>query len=242
MTSRLPTASRGIKKPSLDFRTVNREIEKEPDSTQNITVEPRKPSEQRKMQEPLEDKRTVDRRNLDAPYASLSSRNISFEPTQAEQEELERLKKEHDENPVTGTDVASEQIRRENARIVGGQQSQPQQLLKAGAGVRISGNEISLDTGSLSGVQYETPEDGDTVTVDENILILNGKEAIEKLTIVVPRDGRNGQRITITSSQDVGTLTVDGKFANGSSPSAGISAGTPLRWVYSQNAGMWFAV
>jgi hypothetical protein len=302
------------------------------------------------MREPLADTRTVDRRNLNSPYPSLASRNISFNPSENQLEELEKLQMEHKQNPnlfkLEQLDNPSDYSRREVARVYGEQYNEFQRLLQAnqltaGSGVTIVDNEISVDPSQINdigtldsltvtgaadfsgdtfsvsgaatfsgvitvpsptngtdattktyvdgtvvtagtgltktgnafsvnaaqtgvtslgtltglnvngdvsvagfvytGVQYNVPIEGDTVSATAETIILNPSAALTALTIVFPNSPSDGQKLTITSSQNVSALTATASFANGNEPSAGLTAGSPLKYVWSQDAAVWFA-
>jgi hypothetical protein len=93
----------------------------------------------------------------------------------------------------------------------------------------------------LSSIQYSVPADGETVTTSAENVILNPATALSTLTLTFPTGATNGQKLIVTSSQNVATLTATGPFANGNAPAAGLTAGTPIRFIWSADAAAWFA-
>lgn len=139
----------------------------------------------------------------------------------------------------------------------------------AGAGLVRTGNTLSVDgatittIGTLTGLnvagnatvdglftttkawsssmQYAVPADGDIVSLTEGSpgIFLDPAGALGVLTLDFPATPTNGQRFSVHSSQDVGSVTALASFANGNGPTS-ITAGVPLKFIYSTDAGLWF--
>ena len=134
------------------------------------------------------------------------------------------------------------------------------QVVSAGTGLTKTGNVIALDAasittvGTLTGVtisgaivtpmQYVAPAEGETVTATGNSvgIILNPAGPLAALTLDFPTGAVNGQRFSVHTTQDITALTVTGTFANGNAPGAGITAGAPLRYIYSTDVGAWLVL
>jgi hypothetical protein len=113
-------------------------------------------------------------------------------------------------------------------------------------GLTVAGNAvingILTNTKSfVSPMQYFAPASGDVLTSTgfSPGMIVNPVAALAALTIAFPGTPSNGQHFSVHSSQDVTALTVTAPFANGNAPAA-ITAGVPLRFVYSSDAAAWF--
>lgn len=96
----------------------------------------------------------------------------------------------------------------------------------------------------ITPMQYFAAADGDTVTATALSpgIVLNPTGPLATLTIVLPATPLNGQQVSILSSQDVAAVTITASFANGNAPAAGLTAGTPLRYIWSSDAAAWFRV
>lgn len=100
---------------------------------------------------------------------------------------------------------------------------------------------LSVTGAIVTPMEYVTPADGDTITASNTSpgVIVNPAGAIDALTVVFPETPVNGQRFSLHTTQDITALTVTATFAPGNAPPAGMTAGTPLRWIYSTDLGGW---
>ena len=138
-------------------------------------------------------------------------------------------------------------------------------VVTAGTGLTKTGNTLALDAASITSVgwrmteksspqkgsafvgaivtpmEYFAPMDEDTVAARDASpgVIVNPARAIGALTIVLPGTPVNGQRFSVHSTQDIAALTLTATFAPGNAPGAGMTAGTALKWTYSDDIGGW---
>jgi hypothetical protein len=127
----------------------------------------------------------------------------------------------------------------------------------AGDGLTKTDNVISLDSGSITSVgtltgltvdgaivtpmEYYAPAEGDTITAPSRSpgVILNPSDPLNNLTIAFPSDPANGQRFSIHTTQNIDSLTATATFAPNNDPPLGLTAGIPLRYIYSSDIAGW---
>lgn len=89
-------------------------------------------------------------------------------------------------------------------------------------------------------LQYSTPAAGATVAMDTgtSLLIVNNSALLLSLTVTLPPNPMDGQRVIIASGAGVTLLTVNGGTVKGLV--TGLSVNGYARFAYSAAAGAWF--
>lgn len=89
-------------------------------------------------------------------------------------------------------------------------------------------------------VQYAIPTSGSTVSINvgNSLLFLNNSSLLATLTVTLPSNPVDGQRVIITSAAGITLLTVNGGTINGLV--TGLSANGYARYAYSASASAWF--
>lgn len=89
-------------------------------------------------------------------------------------------------------------------------------------------------------LQYSTPVTGGTVAIADgtSLLIINNAALLATLTVTLPPNPMDGQRIIITSGAGVTLLTISGGTVKGLL--TGLSVNGYARFAYSSAAGAWF--
>lgn len=93
-------------------------------------------------------------------------------------------------------------------------------------------------------MQYFAPAEGDVVTAASSSpgLVLNPAAPLAALTVVFPATPQNGQRFSVHSTQNVTAVTFTASFATGNAPPAGITAGTPISYIWNSDVVGWFVM
>lgn len=145
----------------------------------------------------------------------------------------------------TSTSTASDFSQRESAKPYGDQYSDMKEMIDSSVSSATGAftTKTYVDTADLKeNVQYFVPVTGATLTATNTstCIIVNPAAGLAALTVVLPTTPVNGQRFTITSSQTVAAITLTGTFAANNTAPTALTAGQPIRYVYSTDAAKWF--